>query len=558
MFYEGSLELFSGSTLVQQSLSNIKANKILSILFYGPGELNEKFSKCKYISFDQFYDSITKIDNYMYITIPTFINLKNCLMTKRKEMEFKMNNKCQKDFLKISYEILNRNRNQNSARTLLKKCFDPKQIKKKKIIDPLKDIEAIKQKKNELKLKRIIQIKKSSKSLSYNFIEKKNKINNENENKNKIISKSDNKINNNKNIITYSDRKKSNFNSLLKFVSIDEFNANKNKNMCYNLNNKINNDDNNNNTSYNNIYSTRKENSISTQNTNDKNLEKEGIKQEKFSSILKKKIIKNPRKGILKSPSETTFISQQSFILNKSNSNTTVNKKVSFSDELELKNSQSQHNINNEITQFNMSNKKLLNYDKIKSEQIKVNLKNSLINFSKINTDSYTILKSYFAKKTSEFNHSQNNSFLSRRSTFRKSEILNKKNMEKGDYYKFSSMIFPPCIIKNKDNSDSLNSSFRKKGRFSLKLRKHYFNMSKPSKMNKSDCLFKSLEELKNEINGELKKEKNSYLLAVNEILKLDKYADEEKESFHLADLSINQAEPKNFVINSYHIKNKK
>ena len=65
MFYEGSLELFSGSTLVQQSLSNIKANKILSILFYGPGELNEKFSKCKYISFDQFYDSITKIDNYM-------------------------------------------------------------------------------------------------------------------------------------------------------------------------------------------------------------------------------------------------------------------------------------------------------------------------------------------------------------------------------------------------------------------------------------------------------------------------------------------------------------
>jgi len=76
--------------------------------------------------------------------------------------------------------------------------------------------------------------------------------------------------------------------------------------------------------------------------------------------------------------------------------------------------------------------------------------------------------------------------------------------------------------------------------------------------MNKSDCLFKSLEELKNEINGELKKEKNNYLLAVNEILKLDKYADEEKESFHLVDLSKNQIEPKNFVINSYHIKNKK
>ena len=537
MFYEGSLELFSGSTLVQQSLSNIKANKILSILLYGQGELNETFSKCKYISFDQFYDSITKIDNYMYIIIPTFINLKNCLISKRKEMEFKMNNNCQKDFLKISYEILNSNGNQHSARTFLKKCFDPKQIKKKKIIDPLKDIKAKKQKEKELKLKRIIQIKKSNKNLSSNFIEKKIKINNENEKK--IIDNSNNKINDNKNIISYSDRKNSNFKTLLKFVSIDELNINKNKNMSYNLNNKVNNYGNNNNTGYNYIYSARKENSFSTPYNNDKKVGKEGTKQDKSSSIVIKKIIKNPRKGILKSPSETAFISQQSFILNKSNSNTTVNKMVSFSDELELKNSQSQHNINNEITQFNMSNKSLLNYDKIKSEQIKVNLKNSLINFSKINTDSYKKLKSYFRRKTSAFKHSKNNSFLSRRNTMRKSEILNKKIMEKGDYYKFTSMIFPPCIIKNKNNNDETTSSFRKKGSYSLKLKKHYYNMAKVSEMNKSEFLFKSFEELKNDINVELEQERKIDNHIVDEILKLNKYVDEKKENFPFADLSI-------------------
>ena len=558
MFYEGSLELFSGSTLVQQSLLNIKANKILSILLYGPGELNKKFSKCKYISFEQFYDSITKIDNYMYIIIPTFINLKNCLMTQRKEMEFKMSNKCQKDFLKISYEILNSNGNQNSARTLLRKCFDPKQIKNKKIINPLKDIKAKKQKGKELRLKKIIQIKKSNKNLSSNFTEKKIKINNENENS--IIDNNNRKINNNKNIISYSDRKKPNLNALIKFVSIDELNTKQNKNMSYNLNNKIIKDDNNNNI-YDYIYSNRKEKSFNTPNTNDKKLEKEEIKQDKSSSIVSKKIIKIPRKGILKFPSETASISQHSFILNKSNSNSTVHKMVSFSDELEIKNSQSQHNINNEVTQFNMNKTNLLNYDKIKSEQIKVNLKNSLINFSKINNNSFKKIKSYFRRKSSAFNYSKNNSFLSRRNTITKSEILNKKKrIEKGDYYKFTSMIFPPCIIKNKDNKDNnddLTSSFRKKWSLSLKLKKHYFNKSKVSKLNKSEFLFKSFEDLKNDINYELEKGRKSALNVEDEILKLNKYVDEKKENFPFADLSKNQVEPKHLLINSYFIKNK-
>ena len=569
MFYEGPLELFSGSTLVQQSLSNIKANKILSILLYGPGELNKKFAKCKYISFEQFYDSITKMDNYKYTIIPTFINLKNCLMTQRKEMEFKMNSKYQKDFLKITYEILNSNGNQNSARTLLKKCFDQKQIKKKKILDPLKEIKAKKQKEKELKLRRSIQIKKDSQNLSSKSIHSKFKIN-INENEKKAIENSINKINNDQNIISYSDRKKSNFNAMLKFVSIDKLDMNKNKNKSCNLINKINNINNedNSNIGYNYIYSTRKETSCFTPNNKDKklDLEKEGIKQIKYSSIASKKIIKIPRKGILRPSSENASMSQQSFILNKSNSNTTVNKMVSFSDELDLKNSQSQQNLNNEATQFNMNKTNLLNLDKIKSEQMKVNLKNSL--FSKIksnnNSNSYKKLKTFFRRKTSAIKHSKNNSFLSRRNTMRKDEILNnKKIMEKGDYYKFTSMIFPPCVIKskdkdNKDKDEYLTSSFRKKGSFSLKLKKQYFNMSKINEMNKSDCLFKSFEELKNDINCELEHEIKSDFHVVDEILKLNKYVDEKKENFPYVDLSQNKIEPKNLIINSYFYKNKK
>lgn len=564
MFYEGSLELFSGSTLVQQSLSNIKANKILSILLYGPGELNQKFSKCKYISFDQFYDSITRIDNYMYIIIPTFINLKNCLMTQRKEMEFKMNNKSQKDFLKISYEILNNKGGQNSARTFLKKCFDQKQIKNKKIIDQLKDIKAKKQKEKELKIKRIIQIKKSNKNLSFSSIENKNKLNNENENNNnRVIDNSNNKINNNQSLINYSDRKKSNFNTSVKFVSIDNLNAKTNENMSYNnLNNKINNEEYNN-SSYNYIYSIKKENSFNTPNNNDKKLEKEGINQEKSSSIVNKTIIKIPRKGILRSPSQNASISQQSFALNKSNSNsnTTINKMVSFPDEFELKNSQSQQNINNEVTQFNISKTNLSRLDKIKSEQIKFNLKSSLINFIRINSNSYKKLKSYYRRNTGTLKNYKNNSFLSRRSTFKKSEIFNKKKIiEKGDYYKFTSMIFPPCIIKNKERNDGPSSSFGKKGRYSMKLRRHYFNFAKSkfNEMNKSETLFKSFEKLKNDINIELEQERKSNHHFVDEILKISKQIDEKKENFPIPDLNKNQVEPKHLLINSYFCKNKK
>ena len=52
--------------------------------FYEP-ELKKQLWDNKYISFDVFYNSLIKIDNYKYNIIPTFINLKKCLLTKRKD-----------------------------------------------------------------------------------------------------------------------------------------------------------------------------------------------------------------------------------------------------------------------------------------------------------------------------------------------------------------------------------------------------------------------------------------------------------------------------------------
>ena len=110
LFYEESKEKFSGSSLIQQSLSNFKANKALSKLLYGSPDLKNILEKSKYISFEEFYERLKKIDNYMYEIIPTFINLRSYLNNKKEEIEFYMNNNCQKDFVDISYELINKNK----------------------------------------------------------------------------------------------------------------------------------------------------------------------------------------------------------------------------------------------------------------------------------------------------------------------------------------------------------------------------------------------------------------------------------------------------------------
>ena len=162
LFYEESKEKFSKSSLIQQALANFKANKILSKLFYGKAGLEKILDKEKYISFEQFYERIIETENYMYDIIPTFINLKNYLGNKNKEVEFYINDNCKKDFIDISYDLINKSKfsNVSTPRTYMKQLFDKKKLLKRKKIDPLKEIRERQKKQKEFKLKRISENQK--------------------------------------------------------------------------------------------------------------------------------------------------------------------------------------------------------------------------------------------------------------------------------------------------------------------------------------------------------------------------------------------------------------
>ena len=153
LFCEQTSQINSRSRLIQQSLSHLNAEKAFDILLYGPSELKKKFWINKYISFEEFYNSLIKIENYKYIIIPTFINLKECLLAERKEIEFSMNSNCKTDFLRVTYELINGDNNLYPARNILKKCFDQRKIKPKKKEDPLKEIKDKKKKKKKINLK---------------------------------------------------------------------------------------------------------------------------------------------------------------------------------------------------------------------------------------------------------------------------------------------------------------------------------------------------------------------------------------------------------------------
>ena len=104
------------SSILSQSLTNIKINNILYELIYGEGDLYHKFIEEKnYINFDTFYKGIKKIKNYKYLIIPCFINFKDCLFSQKTEKMINVKEKNKKDFIDISSElVLDRNKDNNT------------------------------------------------------------------------------------------------------------------------------------------------------------------------------------------------------------------------------------------------------------------------------------------------------------------------------------------------------------------------------------------------------------------------------------------------------------
>ena len=109
LFCEEENAFTSESTLIQQSLGYIKAAKALNLVLYHPGNLSDVLSKERFITFDDFYDAMKRIENYKYKIIPAFVNIKQCLSVQRKEKEFAMNANVTEDFVDIANELITKN-----------------------------------------------------------------------------------------------------------------------------------------------------------------------------------------------------------------------------------------------------------------------------------------------------------------------------------------------------------------------------------------------------------------------------------------------------------------
>ena len=63
----------SKSSIVNQSVANIKANQIIENILYHPGLLFNIIKHEKYFTFIELYNAIEKIYNYKYVVLPSFI-----------------------------------------------------------------------------------------------------------------------------------------------------------------------------------------------------------------------------------------------------------------------------------------------------------------------------------------------------------------------------------------------------------------------------------------------------------------------------------------------------
>ena len=115
------------SHLINQSLSNIYAKEIYRSIMYNPGGLGEIIHKEKYINFEIFYEGLIKLHNYKYNFLPLYVNIMDCLLEEKKEIEYNMNNTILNDFISVSNELIcqsNLKYNQNEAKTNIKTILD--------------------------------------------------------------------------------------------------------------------------------------------------------------------------------------------------------------------------------------------------------------------------------------------------------------------------------------------------------------------------------------------------------------------------------------------------
>ena len=559
LFYEDSKEKFSKSSLIQQAIANFKANKALSKLLYGKSDLKKILEKEKYINFEQFYERLIMLDNYMYDIIPMFINIKKFLSTKQEEIEMYMDDKCKKDFVDISYELINKNNliSYVSPRNYMKQFFDKKKKVKKKKIDPLKEIKEKKERQKELRMQRMIEMKKREFGKKYNPILRLS--------------------------LTKSNLSSPNINpqTVKKILDEKEFNYNtpviNNNNSNSNSNKQINTEE----EKYQNknIFTTnRNYKKLNTAEFNEKlKLYSKKEKEEEKSSekklpnsfpLLKETRRKSILNKIFDIPSEVTpFNITEKSSRDKNNNIPNNNKVLSFSMSQKLidkkGNQISENNLESNLTTLGLLTPVLstkensyLNFKKISINNKKQNREDIWQTANKVpirkgNKLIEPLSPNYSLLNTTSRKYFPNIPFMNSVGSG-----LNKKSkeisVEFGDYHKFSEICFPPCIIKTKEKNNSHSFSLSKREKSFRRIKKVKYKGFDFSK-----TLLNTYNEVKNNILDEIEQQRNYDLNGLNAILKIKKSILDKTSKFHFVDFNKNKISLKNLFVFNHHKKKK-
>ena len=561
LFYEDSKEKFSKSSLIQQAIANFKANKALSKLLYGKSDLKKNLEKEKYINFEQFYERLIMLDNYMYDIIPMFINIKKFLSNKQEEIEMYMDDKCKKDFVDISYELINKNNliSYVSPRNYMKQFFDKKKKVKKKKIDPLKEIKEKKERQKELRMQRMIEMKKREFGKKYNPILRLS--------------------------LTKSNLSSPNINinpqTVKKILDEKEFNYNtpviNNNNSNSNSNKQINTEE----EKYQNknIFTTnRNYKKLNTAEFNEKlKLYSKKEKEEEKSSekklpnsfpLLKETRRKSILNKIFDIPSEVTpFNITEKSSRDKNNNIPNNNKVLSFSMSQKLidkkGNQISENNLESNLTTLGLLTPVLstkensyLNFKKISINNKKQNREDIWQTANKVpirkgNKLIEPLSPNYSLLNTTSRKYFPNIPFMNSVESG-----LNKKSKEKsvefGDYHKFSAICFPPCIIKTKEKNNSHSFSLTKREKSFRRIKKVKYKGFDFSK-----TLLNTYDEVKNNILDEIEQQRNYDLNGLNAILKIKKSILDKTSKFHFVDFNKNKISLKNLFVFNHHKKKK-
>ena len=537
LFYQESKEKFSKSSLIQQALSNFKANKALSKLLYGNAELKKILDREKFISFNQFYERLMKIDNYMYEIIPIFFSLKKYLSEKDEEIELYMNNNCKKDFVDITYDLLCKNSMLNlvSPKNVIKQYFDKKNKTKKIKIDPLKEIKERRERQKELKLKRIFESKKRESVKTFNQFLVKNSL-----------SATD---------IKYNPQ------TVKKIVNEKEFKYETPAMNTQDINPNNKEED----EKYKNTQNSRSSHSQKVNTAeyikkfslySNKEEEKSDEKKPNTYPLLRatrRKTILNKMFGI---PMEVSpFNLSEKNLKDKINDTTKNDKVASFSDNINLiknkMNTTSEYNLDTNFTTLGLlsprlstKNNNFTNFKKVSIFKKKLD-KNLPINRTHIKNGNRlieSISPTYsLINTTSRKNYSNVlplNYINNKKKTKEKTEL--------SDYSNFSSILFPPCIIKEKEINNNVSFSISKEN---IKRKSKRLKRKRLSKIDFSKSLLSTYEEIKDDVYNELELQKNSDINGLNAILRIKKSIDEKTDKFHFVDFKKNKVDFKDFFI---------